>query len=490
MDEFDEITINSDALYGFASTSASTSYNNILGDNFVNNILYGYQNEINVSDILYNTNQTRYENDDMMNYEDTQHENIIENDRFQLINKDPQSEELRMNIVFRSWDHTINEIESMGRDKDLRCIATSTKSKDQKKETTSKCIGCTWQINLSCLEKNNSNKIIYITKLVKEHKNHDLDHKYFEFWENLEVTLDMVKDVEFYLTKMNCSPQQIRKALEEKYSVKIYMPVLHWVIKRFHSKPNDQANDASYLYEELLKKKKLILDGDVILNDNTAATNHYEMALSLFLEVDNHLSSRLVAQALTDDETKEAHTWILQQIKKATFEATPHVIFTDADPALIAAIQDEFPTTHALNCMFHIKCLLEKYNNENVISYLQRVLYTNKESWAKAFVLKLFIAGMFSTSRVESYNAKIKRLIFNSNTTLLELAEKLLVCILKKNKKTEYALFHASIPKTALTTTAEMILPNVYPRGSNQTGASVPCCKNRKKCAAKIHHGK
>ncbi|CAG8788585.1 43234_t:CDS:1, partial [Gigaspora margarita] len=57
MDEFDEITISSNALYRFASTSVSTSYNNILGDNFVNNILYGYQNEINISDILYNTNQ-------------------------------------------------------------------------------------------------------------------------------------------------------------------------------------------------------------------------------------------------------------------------------------------------------------------------------------------------------------------------------------------------------------------------------------------------
>ncbi|CAG8843288.1 18094_t:CDS:1, partial [Racocetra persica] len=33
--------------------------------------------------------------------------------------------------------------------------------------------------------------------------------------------------------------------------------------------------------------------GDVILNDNTAATNYYKMVLSLFLVVDNHLSSRL-----------------------------------------------------------------------------------------------------------------------------------------------------------------------------------------------------
>ncbi|CAG8600364.1 11076_t:CDS:2, partial [Gigaspora rosea] len=106
------------------------------------------------------------------------------------------------------------------------------------------------------------------------------------------------------------------------------------------------------------------------------------------------------------------------------------------------------------------KCLLEKYNNENVVNYLQR-LYVNKESWAKLFVLKLFTAGMSSTSRVESYNSKIKRLIFNSNTTLLELAEKLTACVLEEDKKTEYSLFRASAPKVALVATADTILPNV-----------------------------
>ena len=106
------------------------------------------------------------------------------------------------------------------------------------------------------------------------------------------------------------------------------------------------------------------------------------------------------------------------------------------------------------------KCLLEKYNNENVVNYLQR-LYVNKESWAKSFVLKLFTAGMSSTSRVESYNSKIKRLIFNSNTTILELAEKLTACVLEEDKKTEYSLFRASAPKAALVATADTILPNV-----------------------------
>ncbi|CAG8798344.1 6406_t:CDS:2, partial [Racocetra persica] len=108
----------------------------------------------------------------------------------------------------------------------------ATKSKNQKKETTTKRVGYTWQINLSCPEKENPNK------------------------ENVAFTKEIIEDVKFFVTKMNCNPQQIRKALEEKYYVKVYMPVLWQVIQRFRSKSHDQTNDASKLYEELLNKKE------------------------------------------------------------------------------------------------------------------------------------------------------------------------------------------------------------------------------------------
>ena len=46
---------------------------------------------------------------------------------------------------------------------------------------------------------------------------------------------------------------------------------------------------------------------DVVLNDNTAKTNRYNMPLSLFLIVDNNTKSRLVAQSLVSDETVETY---------------------------------------------------------------------------------------------------------------------------------------------------------------------------------------
>ncbi|CAG8605272.1 25115_t:CDS:2 [Gigaspora rosea] len=107
------------------------------------------------------------------------------------------------------------------------------------------------------------------------------------------------------------------------------------------------------------------------------------------------------------------------------------------------------------------KNLIQKYDNNKVVNYLQRTLYSTKETWARAFILTFFAAGMSLTSRVESYNAKIKHLICNFNITILKLAEVLSTCVSEEDKRTEYSLFHASVPKIALYLIADTILPNV-----------------------------
>src|SRR5438128_7761501 len=81
---------------------------------------------------------------------------------------------------------------------------------------------------------------------------------------------------------------------------------------------------------------------DVILNDNTHRTNLHNMLLSIFVAVDNHFRTRLVAQALVNDETKETYKWLLAATLKATNYA-PRVFITDADPGM-----------DALNTVIHI----------------------------------------------------------------------------------------------------------------------------------------
>jgi len=191
---------------------------------------------------------------------------------------------------------------------------------------------------------------------------------------------------------------------------------------------------------------------DVILNDNTAKTNRYQMPLSLFLAVDNNTRSRLVAQALVSDETTESYKWILNCTKKAT-KIEPLVFITDADPAADAAVRQTYENTYSVHCIFHISenlpknlksklhdqyenfvhdfffcrnslCeegfyerwarLTEKYSN--VKDYLMRALYPSRQAWARAFTSKIFTAGIQTTSHVEGLNSIIKRLLTSSSS--------------------------------------------------------------------------
>src|ERR1044072_6999876 len=85
---------------------------------------------------------------------------------------------------------------------------------------------------------------------------------------------------------------------------------------------------------------------DVIIHDNTTKTNRYEMALSLFVGIDNNFKTRVLAQALTKYETQADYNWILQCTLKATNNLSPVVLYTDGDPAMLAA-------RHLL-CIYHI----------------------------------------------------------------------------------------------------------------------------------------
>jgi hypothetical protein len=68
------------------------------------------------------------------------------------------------------------------------------------------------------------------------------------------------------------------------------------------------------------------------MHDNTCKTNRYNRPLSLFVTSDNNLKTRIVAQAIVDDETQFSYEWVFQFVKEATGVA-PKVFVTDGDPA-------------------------------------------------------------------------------------------------------------------------------------------------------------
>ncbi len=94
---------------------------------------------------------------------------------------------------------------------------------------------------------------------------------------------------------------------------------------------------------------------DVVIHDNTVKTNRYEIALSLFVGIDNNFKTRVLAQALTKYEIQADYNWILQCILKATNNLSPVILYTDSDPAMLAAVQVIYPQTH------HLLCILSHY---------------------------------------------------------------------------------------------------------------------------------
>ena len=89
---------------------------------------------------------------------------------------------------------------------------------------------------------------------------------------------------------------------------------------------------------------------DVIMHDNTCKTNRYNRPLSLFVTPDNNLKTRIVAQAIVDDESQFSYEWVFQCVKEATGVA-PKVFVTDGDPAVNAAVAIQFPNTFHMHCI-------------------------------------------------------------------------------------------------------------------------------------------
>ncbi|CAB5391400.1 unnamed protein product [Rhizophagus irregularis] len=189
----------------------------------------------------------------------------------------------------------------------------------------------------------------------------------------------------------------------------------------------------------------------------------------------------IFAQGLTIDESKQSHAWLFRQIVEATgIHLT--VIMTDSDPAIDAAVKEVFTKTYPVHCVFHItqnlhknlrkplgdnyekflqdfyRCrnslvrtifhncftkLIEDYPQSKI--YLEG-LYTSKEYWTHSYTSFRFTGGMIATSRVESVNACIKRMLFNSDVSLCELMSEIHKLLDEQDKKNIYQYWKLTIP--------------------------------------------
>src|SRR6266511_1437766 len=342
---------------------------------------------------------------------------------------------------------------------------------------------CPWKVNFYLCD-----GVIHITSISKEH-NHPLTKNIQNISSKFcHFSPEMLEEIEF-LVNIGCGAGPIIRGLQKRFPNAIIHPKnVYNAICRFRNNQKITKTDAAQTYDRLIQLQReehgwfveAKLEGednhltglfwmrpsqidlwqrfhDVVINDNTAKTNKYNMYLSLTIVVDNHAHSRMAATAVVSDETKETYQWILECLLRATNGLAPKVLFTDADAGMIAAIHETLPETKHNYCIWHIRKNLEKnlkgklgniyidfikaWNKcRNSFSesefhkqwndllanfpiakgYLKRVLGTNVTSWALCYTHQSFNAGIQSTQRVESYNALIKKSV-SRNTTLFEL---------------------------------------------------------------------
>ena len=407
----------------------------------------------------------------------------------------------------------------------------------QEKASKTVQINCKAHVNLSRPEKNNDNQYVFITTISNEHC-HELNCQRVNYENEVRMTEEMLKDIEFLTKKVHLSTTQQRLYFEEKYpNQKIRSDILRREIQKYRPSAKDLNNDASKLYEHLMQLKEndvrwqifvefdeakvlrrlfwmspnqielWIQYHDVIINDITCKTNRYNMALSLFVIIDNHNCSRLVCQALVDDETAEAHIWILEctllatggkrQSENIIGGLIPLVFMTDSDPAVDAACIRVYKGCYAMHCIYHInqnlyknlskplgenysQFLSEFYNARNSLSqerfehlfqelikkyehishYLNR-LYNSKTYWAFCYTSTIFTASTQTTSRVEGLNAVLKRELINSNTSLVELNKTIERRHQEEERQKEYAFWKSVIPCIINSQTANFLFPAI-----------------------------
>ncbi|CAB4387368.1 unnamed protein product [Rhizophagus irregularis] len=145
---------------------------------------------------------------------------------------------------------------------------------------------CPWQANFY-FGKHAAD--IHLTKFNNSH-NHQCDPVSIELApKNLRFSQSILDKIEHYTTK----GVQVH---DESDAATMFL----YLLKQHEEDPN-------YIIIQHLEgpsNKLTSLFWDVVIHDNTAEINRYEMALSLFVGIDNNFKTRVLAQALTKYETQ------------------------------------------------------------------------------------------------------------------------------------------------------------------------------------------
>ncbi|XP_072146607.1 protein FAR1-RELATED SEQUENCE 5-like [Setaria viridis] len=217
---------------------------------------------------------------------------------------------------------------------------------------------------------------------------------------------------------------------------------------------DEQGRLVRVFWADALCRKNYSIFGDVVSVDSTYTTNQYNMIFVPFTGVNHHLQSVFLGAAFLANEKIESYVWLFNTFLKAMRGVAPHLIITDEDASMKAAIAQILPdTTHRL-CMWHIMekvpekvgpsiredeqfwdrlhmCVWGSETSDDFESQWNSIVtdfalmgndwfstkFAMRQSWIPAYFMDIPLAGILrTTSRSESANSFFNRFIHRKLT--------------------------------------------------------------------------
>ncbi|XP_027121779.1 protein FAR1-RELATED SEQUENCE 8-like isoform X1 [Coffea arabica] len=232
---------------------------------------------------------------------------------------------------------------------------------------------------------------------------------------------------------------------------------------------NDEGHLRNVLWIDSRSRAAYGYFGDVVAIDTTCLSKSYNIPLLLFVGVDHHLQSILLACGLLVDETMETYIWLLRAWLSCMSGRPPQTVLTDRCKALQSAISEVFPRTHhRLYLPLVMQSILDKlevgaskvfqdvlnrtvYNSlkadefemawEEMIQHFGlrdhkwlQTYYEERERWAPVYLKDTFFAGLVTFPPGDCMSPFFDGYV-NSQTTLKEFFNIYELVLQKKHQK-------------------------------------------------------
>jgi zinc finger SWIM domain-containing protein 3 len=99
------------------------------------------------------------------------------------------------------------------------------------------------------------------------------------------------------------------------------------------------------------KQKNYKHFGDVVSLDSTYTTNQYNLIFVPIIGVNHHIQSVFLGAAFLANEMVESYVWLFKTFLKALGGVASHLIITDEDASMNAAISKILPDTSHRLCI-------------------------------------------------------------------------------------------------------------------------------------------